>query len=84
MVGVVIFDLLYAKFIDDEGEIDGAPVMPPVSWCDSALAVSCFVMAFGEEVLHNDAGLQEAVHSTLHFIENIAILIRFVTECVFC
>ncbi len=57
--------------------------MPPVSWCDSALAVSCFLKTFGEEVLRNDAGLWEAVHSMLHFAENIAIRIHFVTEGIF-
>jgi hypothetical protein len=63
--------------------VNGAPIVPPVSWCDSARAVSCFVKAFGEEVLRNNAGLWEAVHSTLHFAENIAICVHFVTECIF-
>jgi hypothetical protein len=57
--------------------------MTPVSWCESALAVSCFVKAFGEEFLHNDAGLWEAVHSMSIFTKNIAIRIHFVTECIF-
>jgi hypothetical protein len=83
MVDVVFVDVLHAKIVNDEGETDGAPVVPPVSWCDSALAVSCFVKAFGEEVLRNDASLWEAIHSTSHFAENIAIRISFVKECVF-
>jgi hypothetical protein len=41
------------------------------------------VKAFGEEVLCNDAGLWEAVHSMLHLAENIAIRIHFVMECIF-
>ncbi len=45
--------------------------------------VSCFVKAFGEEVLCNDAGLWVATHSTSHFAENIAICIHFVTKCIF-
>ncbi len=54
--------------------------MTPVLWCDSALLVSCFVNAFGEEFLRNDAGLWEAVHSALHFAENIAVPVHFVME----
>ncbi len=75
--------MLHAKIADNKGEADGVPIMPPVSWCDGVLAVICFVNVFGEEVLHNDAGLWEAVHSTLHFAENIAIHVHFVTECTF-
>ncbi len=57
--------------------------MTPISWCDLALPVPCLVEALGEEVLSNNAGLREAVHPVLHFTENVAICIRFVTESVF-
>jgi hypothetical protein len=50
---------------------------------DPPLAVTCFVKTFGEEFLCNDASLWEAVHSMLHFAENIAIHVYYVTECVF-
>ncbi len=80
---IVFADVLHAKIVDNKGEADGAPIVLPVSWCDSALVVSCFVKAFSEEVLRNDAGLWEAVHSTSHFTENIAIRIHFIMECVF-
>jgi hypothetical protein len=83
MVNVVFADVLHAKIVNNKGETDGAPVMMPVSWCDSVLAVSCFVKTFGEEFLCNDAGLWEALHSTSHFAGNIAIRFHFVTECVF-
>ncbi len=82
MVDVIFVDVLQAKFVNNKGETDGAPVMTPVSWCDSALAVSCFVKAFGE-FLRNDASLWEAIHSMLHFVENIAICVQFVMECIF-
>jgi hypothetical protein len=38
------FLLMYfmPKFVNVKGEADGAPVMMPVSWCDSALAVHNF------------------------------------------
>jgi hypothetical protein len=83
MVDVVFVDVLHAKIVDNEGETDGAPVVLPVSWCDSALAVSYFVKAFGEDVLRNDASLWEAIHSMSHFAENIAIRVHFVMECTF-
>jgi hypothetical protein len=76
-------DVLHAKIVFDKGEADGAPVMMPVFWCDCALPVSCFVKAFGEEFVCNDAGLWEAVHTALHFAENITVHIHFVMECVF-
>jgi hypothetical protein len=83
MVDIVFVDVLHTKIVKDKGEVDGAPVMTPVSWCDSALAVSCFVKAFGEGFLRNDASLWEAVHSTSHFAETIAVRVHFVTECIF-
>jgi hypothetical protein len=83
MVEVIFVDVLHTKIVDDKGEADGMPIIPPASWCDNALAVTCFVKTFGDEVLRNDAGLWEAVHSTSHFSENIATHVHFVTECVF-
>ncbi len=67
MANAAFVDVLHTKIINSEGETDGAPIVLPVSWCDSALALSCFVKAFGEEVLHNDASLWETGHSTLQF-----------------
>ncbi len=57
MDNIVFLDVLHSKKIDDKGEADGAPVMSPVSWCDHALPVACFVEVFGEKFLCNDAGL---------------------------
>jgi hypothetical protein len=45
MVNVVFVDVLHAKIVHDKGEADGVPIVLPVSWCDSALAVTCFVKA---------------------------------------
>ncbi len=83
MFGVVFVDVLHAKIVDNEGDAYGAPDTTPISWCDCALPVSCFVKAFGEEFLHNDAGLWEAVHPASHFAENIAFCVHFVSESVF-
>ncbi len=83
MVNIVFVDVLHAKIVDNEGEADGVPVKLPVSWCDSALPVACFMEAFDEKFLRNDVGLWEAVQSRFHFAENIAVCIPFVTECIF-
>jgi hypothetical protein len=62
MFDIVLVDVLHTKIVGNKGEADGAPVMTPVSWCDLALLVSCFVKASGEELLSDNAGLWEAVH----------------------
>ncbi len=83
MVDVGLVDVLHAKIVNNQGEADWAPFVAPVSRGYFALLVACFVELFGEEVLGNDAGLWEAVHSLSYFAENVAICIHFVTEFVF-
>ncbi len=83
MLNVVLVNVLHAKVIDDECETDGAPVVLPVPWHDLALSIPSFVESLSEEVLSYDASLWEAVHSALHFAEDIAICIHLVTESVF-
>jgi hypothetical protein len=83
MFDVFLVDVLHSKVIVNKGEADWVPIVTPISWCDLALLVPCLVEALGEEVLSNNAGLREAVHLALHFAENVAICVRFVTESVF-
>ncbi len=83
MFNVFLVDALHSKVVDNKGKADWAPIVMPISWCDLALSVPCHVEALGEEVLSNNAGLREAVHSTLHFAENVVVYVRFVTESVF-
>ncbi len=83
MVDVGLVDVLHAKIVNNQGDTDWAPVVALVSRGYFALSVACFVESFGEEVLGNNAGLREAIHSTLYFAENAAICIQFVTEFVF-
>ena len=83
MFDIFLVDVLHSKVIDNEGEADWAPIVMPISWCDLALSVPCLVDVLGEEILSNNAGLKEAIHPALHFTENVAICIRFVTESVF-
>ncbi len=72
-------DVFYSEIVDDQCETDWTPFVVPVSWCYFTLAVSCLVESFGEELLRDDTGLREAVHSSSYFTENIAICIHFVT-----
>ncbi len=77
-----LVDVLHSKVVNNKGEADWAPFVMPISWCDLALPVLCLVEALGEEVLSNNSGLSEAVHPALHFAEEVAICICFVTESV--
>ncbi len=83
MFDIFLVDVLHSKVVNNKGEADWAPIVTPISWCDLALLVPCLVEALGEEVLNNNAGLREAIHPALHFAENLAICIRFVTESIF-
>ncbi len=83
MLHIVLVGVLHAKFIDNKGEADWAPVMAPVSRCDFALAVTCLVKVFGQEFLSNDSGLWEAVHPARYFTEDIAFCVYFVMESLF-
>jgi hypothetical protein len=83
MLDVVLVNILHAKVVDDKCETDGVPVVSPVPLRDLALLIPSFVELLSEEVLCYDAGLWEAVHSALHFAEDIAICVHLVTESVF-
>jgi hypothetical protein len=83
MFDVFLVDVLHSKVVDNECDADCVPIVTPISWCNFALLVPYLVEVLGEEVLSNNAGLREAVHPTLHFAENVAVCIRFVTESVF-
>ncbi len=83
MLNVILVDVLHTEIIHNQCEADGSPVMSPVPWHDFALAESGLVKLLGKEVLRNDAGLRKAVHSLLHFTEDIAICVHLVAEPVF-
>jgi hypothetical protein len=83
MLDVVLVNILHAKVVNNESETDGVPVVLRVPWHDLALLIPSFVELLSEEVLCYDAGLWEAIHSALHFAENIAICIHLVAESVF-
>jgi hypothetical protein len=83
VVNISLVDVLHAKIVNNQGEADWAPFVAPESRGYIALSVTCFVESFGEEVLGNDSGLREAIHSLSYFAENVAICIHFVREFVF-
>ncbi len=83
MLDIVFVNVLHAEVVDDKCETDGAPVVSPVLWCDLALSIPGFVELLSELVLRYDASLGEAIHSVLHFAEDIAICIHLVAESVF-
>jgi hypothetical protein len=83
MFNLDLVGVLHSKVVNNKGEADWAPIVTPVSWCDLALPVPCLVEALGEEVLSKNAGLREAVHPALHFTENVAICVHFVTKSIF-
>jgi hypothetical protein len=83
VVHVSFVDVFLSKIVDDQRETDWPPFVAPVSRCYCTLAVSCLVESFGEELLRDDSGLREAVHSSSYFTENVAICVHFITESIF-
>ena len=83
VVDISFVNVFNTKTVHNQCEADGSPVMSPVPWRDFALAVSGLVKSLGEEVLRNDAGLRQAVHSLSHFTENISVCIHLVAESIF-
>jgi hypothetical protein len=83
VVHVDFVDLFHSEIVDDQSETDWTPFVVPVSQCDRTLAVSCLVESlFGEELLCDDSGLREAIHSLSYFTENVAICIHFIMESI--
>jgi hypothetical protein len=83
VVHVGFVDVLHSEIVDDQSETDWTPFVVPESRCYCTLAVSCLVESFGEELLRDDSGLREAIHSSSYFTENVAICVHFITESVF-
>ena len=48
MAGMFLARVIDARIVDDEGELDGAPLVLPKSRDDFALEVSVFAKAFFE------------------------------------
>jgi hypothetical protein len=52
----VLLNILHPKVINNQGVVDQAAIVLPISWHHSALAVSCFAEVFGDAFLCNESG----------------------------
>mmetsp|Transcript_14926 Transcript_14926/g.34660 ORF Transcript_14926/g.34660 Transcript_14926/m.34660 type:complete len:283 (+) Transcript_14926:1156-2004(+) len=60
---VFLANILHSEVINDEGELDGSPLVEPEAVDDGALVVAVGLEAFLEQFLCEDAGLWKPVHS---------------------
>ena len=77
VVQVGIADVLDREVVNDEGKHDGAPLVSPEAWSGGCFVVVEFGESVSEEVVCQDAGLGEAVHSETHFKVNPTISDEF-------
>jgi len=82
-VHVVHVGYLYSKIIDNEAENDAAPDVTPEARNVLALVVTFFGKSLLEELVGNDAGLGEAVHSFPNFDVDPSVFVNLVPEDVF-
>ncbi len=82
MVGVLLPYVLDAKVVDTESKQERLPVMFSEARCDVALVVAVLVEAFFEEMLCEDARLQETIHALLYFDVDGTIIGSQVVEVV--
>ncbi len=67
VVHVLHLGHFYSKIIEDEAENDAAPDVTPEARSVLALVIYFFGKALLEELVGEDAGLREAVHSFTDF-----------------
>jgi hypothetical protein len=73
----------YPEIVDDEAENDTLPDVTPEARSVLALVVALFGQSLFEELVGNDAGLGEAVHSFSNFNVDPSFVIDQVPEVVF-
>jgi hypothetical protein len=74
MIGVCFANIFHTEVIDTEGKADGSPIMCPETGVDFALVVTIGLEALFEELLRNDAGLWESMHTFLNALKDISIM----------
>ena len=74
MIGVCFATIFHTKIINTEGKADGSPIMCPETGVDFALVVTVGLEALFEELLRNDAGLRESIHTFLNAHKDISIM----------
>ncbi len=83
MVHVVHVGYFYSKIIEDKAENDAAPDVMPEAGSVLALVVTFFKKLFLNDLVGNDAGLGEAVHSFPNFDVDPSVVVNQVPEVVF-
>ena len=83
VVHVIHVGNFYSKIIDDEAENDAASDVTPEARSVLALVVSFFGKSLLEELVGNDAGLGEAIHSFPNFDVDPSNFVNQVLEVVF-
>jgi hypothetical protein len=83
VVHVIHVCYFYSKIIDDEAENDAAPDVMPEARSVLALVVTLFGKSLLEDLVGNDAGLGEAVHSFPNFDVDPSVFVNQVPEVVF-
>jgi len=83
VVNVVHVGYFYSNIIDDEAENDAAPEVALEARSALALVVTFFGESLLEELVGNDAGLGEAVHSFPNFDVDPSVFVNQVPEVVF-
>ena len=77
MIGVFFAHIFHTKVIDTEGKTDGSPIMRPETGVDCALVVAIGLEALFEELLRNDTGLWESIHTLLNAHKDVSIVCNF-------
>ena len=77
MIGVFFSHIFHTEVIDTEGKTDGSPIMRPETGVDCALVVAIGLEALFEELLRNDTGLWESIHTLLNAHKDVSILCNF-------
>ena len=83
MVHVVHVGDFYPEIVDDEAEKNTSPDVTPEAWSVLALIVTLFGQLLFKELVSDDAGLREAVHSFSNFNIDQSLFVDQVAEVVF-
>jgi hypothetical protein len=63
MISFCFVYICYSKIVNNQGVTDGPSVVLPKVWCGCTLAITLFSKSFFQELLGNNAGLGQAIHS---------------------
>ena len=77
VIGVFFSHIFHTEVIDTESKTDGSPIKRPETGVDFALVVAVGLEALFEELLRNDTGLWESIHTLLNAHKDESILCNF-------